>query len=199
MENTEFRIRLAQAADFKAMHAIYCPYVRDTAVSFETVEPDLSIFAQRIEKLMERYPCLVAIEDGQIIGYAYANTFNIRAAYDWSAEATIYLKQTSRRRGIGRKLYTLLEEMLRAQGICSLNACIGVPRSQNDPHLSFDSVNFHERMGFRMVGQFDCCGSKFGRWYDMAWMQKHIAAHSEPPAAVKWFPFVRDQFKAYEP
>lgn len=198
MQNIETRIRLFQPADCSVMYAIYRPYVLKTAVSFETVEPGLDEFHRRIEKLMERYPCLVAEENGVIVGYAYANTFNARAAYDWSAESTIYLNMDCRRRGIGRKLYAALEEMLVAQGVCSLNACIGVPRAEKDPYLTCDSVNFHERMGFRMVGQFDCCGNKFDRWYDMAWMEKHIAEHADFPRPVQWFPQIRERFRGYE-
>lgn len=198
MQNVVPHIRLARPADYAAMYAIYRPYVLETAVSFETAEPGLDEFCRRIEKLTERYPCLLAEQEGRIVGYAYANTFNARAAYDWSAESTIYLDRDCRRRGIGRKLYAVLEKMLAAQGVCSLNACIGVPRAEKDPYLTRDSVNFHERMGFRMVGQFDCCGNKFGRWYDMAWMEKHIAAHPDCPRPVQWFPQIRERFQNYE-
>ena len=134
-----------------------------------------------------------------VYALTYAAAFKERAAYNWAVETTIYLHRGARRRGVGRMLYTALEEILRAQGICNVNACIGVPREEKDPYLSRDSVNFHTRMGYRLVGEFDCCGSKFGRWYNMVWMEKHIRNHPAQPDPVKWFPDVRAQFSNYEP
>lgn len=197
-ENT-VRIRLVRPEDTSAMLAIYSVYVRNTAVSFETETPTPAEFSQRIQTVMQKYPCLVAEENGRIIGYAYANPFKTRAAYNWAVETTIYLHADSRRKGVGRKLYSVLEQILSAQGICNVNACIGVPRTENDPFLTMDSIRFHTRMGYRMVGEFDCCGSKFGRWYNMAWMEKHIGSHPDHPAPVKWFPEIRAQFESICP
>ena len=44
-----------------------------------------------------------------------------------------------------------------------------------------DSVNFHKRLGFKIVGRFVKCGSKFGRWYDMVWMEKMTGRHNANP------------------
>ena len=199
MQNASIAVRLARPADFKQMCEIYRHYVENTAVSFETEPPGCAEFSGRIRRIMEKYPCLVAEEGGKVIGYTYAAAFKERAAYNWAVETTIYLHRDARRRGVGRMLYTALEEILRAQGICNVNACIGVPREENEPYLSRDSVNFHTRMGYRLVGEFDCCGSKFGRWYNMVWMEKHIRNHPAQPDPVKWFPDVRAQFSNYEP
>lgn len=198
MLNDKVHIRFANPADFEAMYAIYRPYVCETAVSFETEPPGAEEFSRRIQQIMQKYPCFVAEKDHHIIGYAYANAFKDRSAYDRSVETTIYLDQSKRRMGAGRRLYTALEEQLLAQGICNLNACIGVPREESDPYLTLDSILFHTRMGYRMVGQFDRCGYKFDRWYDMAWMEKHIADHPVPPMPVQWFSDIRKQFPQYE-
>lgn len=85
------RIRLATLADAKALLDIYRPYVEETAVSFEYTVPSLTKFEQRLSDIMAFYPCLVAEEEGGILGYAYASRFHARAAYAWSAEVTIYL------------------------------------------------------------------------------------------------------------
>ena len=65
-------------------------------------------------------------------------------------------------------------------GIQNMGACIGVPEVE-DEYLTCDSVHFHEHLGFRMVGEFYKCGFKFGRWYNMAWMEKHIGEHGAQP------------------
>lgn len=59
-------------------------------------------------------------------------------------------------------------------------ACIACPKRE-DKYLTFGSVNFHKRLGFRLVGKFKSCGSKFGVWYDMVRMEKFIAKHNANP------------------
>ena len=75
--------------DAEELLAVYAPYVRDTAVSFEYVVPSVEEFAVRILQISAKYPYIKAVEDGKIIGYTYANTFKGRKAYDWSVETTI--------------------------------------------------------------------------------------------------------------
>ena len=89
-----------------------------------------------------------------------------RAAYDWSAELTIYLAPKKRKQGIGKKLYKALEEALAESGIQNLYACIGYPEVP-DEYLTKNSAEFHEHLGYTKAGQFHKCGYKFGRWYDM--------------------------------
>lgn len=172
-------IRSASEQDAAALLDIYSHYVLETAVSFEYEAPDIAEFAGRIRAVQRRYPWLVAECGGEILGYAYAAPFKARPAYDWDVETTIYLRRDQRRRGLGRMLYSALEDALRGQGVLNACACIAVPADEHDPRLSFDSIRFHERMGYRMVGQFRSSGYKLGRWYDMAWMEKPLA---EPPA-----------------
>ena len=186
-------LRIATQADAPALLAIYAPYVLDTAITFEYDVPTTEEFAARIRHTLARYPYIVAEAAGEIIGYAYAGPFHSRAAYDWSVETSIYVRRDRRRSGVGRALYAALERLLLAQGITNLNACIATP-FQEDAHLTLDSVRFHERLGYRFVGEFHQCGYKFGRWYNMAWMEKHIAPHrSEQPPVT---PFARMQTDA---
>ena len=123
MENSKIIIRLARSADFDAMYELYLPYIYNTAVTFEVEAPGRTEFFRRIEQVMEKYPCVVAEENGEVIGYAYANAFKGRAAYNWSVETSIYLQDKCRRRGIGRKLYAVLEDILSVQGIRNVCAC----------------------------------------------------------------------------
>jgi len=199
-------IRTATPDDAAALLRIYEYYVTDTAITFEYDVPSEEEFRGRIEKILKKYPYIVAVEkccdessghctgeDGslsagdagkvtakgdteKILGYAYAGVFKDREAYQYSVETTIYIDKDLRRGGIGRMLYEELENRLKAQGILNLNACIGYPEEE-DEHLTFDSVKFHERLGYSMVGEFHKCGYKFGRWYNMVWMEKLIGEH----------------------
>lgn len=182
----EMKIRVAKVEDAQVLLSIYAPYVEDTAITFEYKVPSVDEFAKRIQHILQKYAYLVAELNGEILGYAYAGSFNERAAYDWSVETTIYVKKNKRRLGIGRNLYHALETTLKAQGILNLNACIAYPEEE-DEYLTKDSVSFHNRMGFQMVGQFHNCGYKFNRWYNMVWMEKQIGSHQEKQPQVKPF------------
>jgi phosphinothricin acetyltransferase len=165
-------LRPATLADAPALLAIYAPYIRDTAITFEYDVPSVAEFAQRISAVEETYPWLVAeTTDGEILGYAYLSSFHPRAAFGWCAEISIYLRMDVRRQGIGKLLYETLEQIAQAQGIVNLNASIAVPVVE-DEHLTWDSVRFHEKMGYTPVGQFHRCGYKFGTWYGVQWMEK---------------------------
>ena len=135
----------------------------------------------------------VNLKPGQILGYAYASAFKERAAYDWSAESSVYVSQNAHAFGIGRLLYEALQRTLKAQNIANMNACIACG---DDEYLNDASVRFHERMGFRFVGRFQRCAYKFSRWYDMAWMQKPIGEHLQNQPAMRPFARFRDEICA---
>ena len=191
MENQKIKIRVADPEDAEKLLEVYRPYVEHTAITFEYEVPSLEEFRQRIEKVLTRYPYLVAEQDGEILGYAYAGSFKERRAYDWSVETSIYVDERKKRMGIGGKLHAALEQVLKEQGILNMNACIGYP-IQEDEYLTKNSEEFHAHLGYELVGQFHKCGYKYGRWYDMIWMEKHIGAHVSPQPDVKPFDQVRE-------
>ena len=169
-------IRPAQPEDAATLLAIYAPYVTDTAITFEYDVPTEEEFRQRIERISKKYPYLVAEEEGRVVGYAYASAFKERAAYQWSVETSIYVDRREKRKGVGKQLHDALEEELKERGILNMNACISYVEPE-DEHLTLDSVRFHEHMGYQKVAHFHLCGRKFGRWYDMIWMEKLIGEH----------------------
>ena len=145
------------------------------------------IFA-RLERQAEQAgkPYLVIEADGAALGYAYAGPFKGRAAYDWSCEISIYLDAAARGRGLGRALYEALESALRAMGVLNAYACIAWPEPE-DEYLTRASAGFHAWMGFALAGRYHRCGRKFGRWYDMIWMEKLIGGHGpDQPPVTPW-------------
>ena len=177
-------IRGARAADAEEMLEIYSWYVRNTAVSFEYEPPTPEAFRARMAHGMERYPWLVLESEGRLLGYACAGPFKARDAYDWSCETTIYLHRDCRGRGLGRALYEALEAELGAMGVRNLYACIAYADPE-DETLTLDSPRFHAHMGYVQAGRFHRCASKFGRWYDMVWMEKQIGAHEDHPEPIR--------------
>lgn len=173
-------IRIARASDAKALADIYAPYVEKTAITFEYDAPSALDFCDRINSTLEKYPFLVAIENGECVGYTYASAFKNRKAYDYSVETSIYIRQDRHSMGYGRMLYQRLEELLKKQNITNLNVCIAYTEN-TDEYLDNGSIDFHYRMGYSMVGRFHKCGYKLGKWYDMVWMEKMISEHIEKP------------------
>ncbi len=177
-------IRMAFVEDAEALLDIYAYYVEHTAITFEYGVPALEEFRRRIARTLEVYPYLCAVEDGKILGYAYAGPFAERAAYGWPAETTIYLARDVRGNGLGRKLYEALEEALKAMGILNLYARVACPTA-DDEYLTRNSVEFHRHMGYKTAGMFANCGCKFGRWYGMACMEKILGNHREDPVPIR--------------
>lgn len=175
--NNNIIIRAAAPDDAGELLKIYAPYVVNTAVTFEYDVPTLEEFRGRISNILQSRPYIAAVRGENIVGYAYAGEFHSRAAYSRSAELSVYVAEEERRNGIGRLLYTSLEDELRRRGYLNLYACIAYTDIE-DEYLTQDSVRFHERMGYSIVGRFHKCGCKFGRRYDMVYMEKLIGEHN---------------------
>lgn len=174
---TEPLIRLASPADAAAVTAIYAPYVRDTAISFETVPPDPAEMADRIGRTLDAHPWLVAESAGVVHGYAYGTTHLTRAAYRWSVDVSAYVSPDAQRTGVGRRLYQALLALLGAQGYAQAFAGITLP---NDP-----SLGLHRTLGFVPVGTYRRVGWKFGVWHDVAWLQRPLGDDDGPPAPLR--------------
>ena len=166
-------IRLASAADAAAVQAIYAPYVRETAISFETEPPTVEEMGRRIRAILEHAPWLVCERDGAMVGYAYAGRFHARAAYRWSVELTVYVDQAQRRNGLGLALYTALLDALRLQGFRVAIGTITVPNPA--------SVGLHERLGFQRAALLPAIGFKHGRWHDVGWWSLDLQQLADPP------------------
>lgn len=177
------KIRTATAADAVKLLEIYSYYVENTAITFEYDVPTEEGFKRRISDTLKKYPYIVVELGGEIAGYAYAGDFHKRAAYRWNVETSIYIHKDYRRMGLGKALYEALERILREQHILNMNACIAYPEDE-DEYLTKDSVKFHNKLGFSLVGEFHKSGYKFNRWYNMVWMEKSIGEHTENPKQI---------------
>ena len=159
-------VRFAKLSDLDAILSVYAPYVTNTAFSFEYSVPTLEEFTQRFLSVTSQFPWLVWEEDGHVIGYAYGSPHHSRAAYRWCAEISCYLHPEHRGKGIGRQLYTVLEEILTRQGYLTVYAVVTTANQS--------SLAFHKALGYREFAQFPECGFKFGTWYGVTWLEKRL-------------------------
>lgn len=159
-------IRDANPSDAAACAAIYAPYVRETAITFETEAPDPAAFVERIAAAQERHAWLVGEQEGEVVGYAYAGPVRARAAYAWSAETTVYLRRGLRRSGTGRALMEALLPRLSDLGMRRAFAGVALPNEA--------SIGLHRALGFRDAGVWERVGLKLDRWWDVAWLQRDL-------------------------
>lgn len=169
-------LRFAVPDDAPALLAIYAQYI-GTTVTFEYGLPSEAEFRRRISDFSREYPYLVWEEGGVPLGYAYAHRFHERAAYQWSAELSIYLAPGARGRGLGRRLYSALIELLRLQGVRTAFALVTCPNEPSD--------RFHRGMGFSVAGVTHGAGFKNGGWHDVTIYEKPIAPYDLSPAPLR--------------
>lgn len=170
-------IRLAMLSDSEAILNIYAPYVKDTAISFETEIPDVYEFSRRIENILKQYPYLVYQIGDEIAGYAYASKHRERAAYQYDVDVSVYVLQKYHGSRIAFKLYNCLFKILKELGYYNAYAAYTVPNEKSE--------KFHNKFGFNIIGTHHKTGYKFGKWHDVVWFEKTINEHDNKPNALK--------------
>lgn len=162
-------VRYAVASDLPALTEIYNHYVVNTAVTFDiepfTVDQRQEWFAHYRDT--GPHQLLVAATGDEVVGYATSSRFRTKPAYDTSVEVTVYLDPGATGGGIGSALYGRLFAELSGQQLHRAYAAIAIP---NEP-----SVALHRKFGFTETGTMTEVGRKFGKWWDVLWMECAIA------------------------
>lgn len=156
-------IRPVNAADAPAICGIYNYYIVNTAISFEETPLSATEMENRIRTISAGYPWFVWDEGGEVLAYAYTNTWRERAAYRYSAELSIYVKKGHEGRGLGGKLMTHLLEAVKKTEIRVLVSGITIPNER--------SIALHEKFGFRKAALFHRIGFKLGTWLDVGYWE----------------------------
>lgn len=164
-----FLIRNATEADCAAINAIYNFYVHTSPATFDLVEMTeewrLDWFHQRMDR---GFPVLVAADEArdEVAGWCALGPWSPKAAYDRTAEESIYISDEYRRHGLGRALLGGIVEEARALGKHVVMA--GVTNCQ-EPSLAL-----HESLGFERSALNRHMGFKLGEWHDVAYLQRHL-------------------------
>jgi phosphinothricin acetyltransferase len=169
----EVTIRPAVREDLPRLTEIYNYYIVNTAITFDLqpYTPD-----QRARWFDEhnrggRHRMFVAEDAGRVVGYACTGPFRDKAAYDTSAETSVYCAHEATGRGVGAKLYLALFDALKNEDVNRLLAGITLP---NDA-----SLKLHRKLGFTDVGVFSECGRKFGQYWDVVWTERPLRLAGE--------------------
>ncbi len=184
----DYKIRIAQEKDAKAIHDIYDYYVKMTTATFSTENLSVDEYKQKIVNVKKIYPFYVAeYFDGKILGFVYGSRLRPHDAYRWNVESSLYLSYDAPKRcGIGTALYNKFIETLSLQGF---KYVYGVITSEN-----LASLEFHKKLNFCEVGRFSNMGNKFGKWYGIVWMQKQLNKISENPTEpIPFLDFIKEK------
>lgn len=162
-------IRPAQLTDLPRLTEIHNHYVLNTHITFD-VQPYTP--QQRVTWFHEhsdghRYRLLVA-EDARagVLGYACTGRFRPKEAYETTVEVSIACSPRATGRGIGRELYHALFESLANEDIHRLVAGIAQPNAASNA--------LHQRFGFKPIGLFSGVGRKFGKYWDVLWLERPL-------------------------
>lgn len=128
--------------------------------NIRSLEQQLAIFE---DKIVKKFPILVAIENETVVGFGYYSEFRFREAYKFTVEHSVYAHPNHQGKGIGKLLLTELIRLAKAQ---NLHTMIGVIDAENT-----GSIAFHEKFGFKQVGFIKDSGYKFDRWLHSVFMQ----------------------------
>jgi phosphinothricin acetyltransferase len=161
-------IRSAIRGDLPRLTELYNYYVVHTPITFDrepyTVEQRETWFSQF--GATGRHRLLIAEQDGRVLGYAGTTRFRPKAAYETTVETTIYCAQQAIGKGIGSRLYGALFQALKDEDIHRIVAGYTLPNPA--------SAALHERFGFKPVGIFSENGRKFGRYWDVCWIERPV-------------------------
>ncbi|MBN2775875.1 MAG: N-acetyltransferase [Prolixibacteraceae bacterium] len=171
--SSRIEIKCVSYDEIPGILEIYSSFVKDTPVTFEIEIPNVEEMWDRVSGILKKLPFLVCLVDSKVAGYAYASNFRSRQAYQWSKEVSVYVHPDFRRGKIAKTLYTALIEILKYQGIVNLLAVITLP--------NFESVSFHEKMGFQKAGELISIGFKLGKWHTVGWWKMGLNSDNLPP------------------
>jgi len=171
-------IRQATPDDLSAMLEIYRPYIEQSVISFEMALPSPEDFQQRVLAVQKDLPWLIFEgQDGSLLGYAYAGKHRARAAYQWSADVSVYTPERAHGKGVAVRLYNHILTTLKVLGYYNAYAGITIPNPK--------SVYFHQKMGFEPIGVYKKVGYKFGQWHDVGWWSLVLQSHPESAEDLK--------------
>jgi L-amino acid N-acyltransferase YncA len=161
LERAPLLVRPATPDDIPTITRIYNQGIEDKS----TLETQLRTNEERLQWLTsrtERNPVTVAVRQGEIIGWASINTFNVRQAYRFVGDLSVYVERDVRRTGAGLRL--MQDMMERAKGLGYHKLVL-----TTFPHLP--AVKLYEKLGFRHVGDYKEQGLLDGVWVDTRIME----------------------------
>ena len=173
----DYTIRLAEQADLEQFAEIVNHYIETSSINFHDRAQSEEDWEATWAVLHERYPFVVAEQDGVLGGIAYATPWKLRGAYDWTCEVTVYIRAGHERQGLGKTLSKRMLEILEAQGYRAIVAVIALPNEA--------SVALHQSLGYQLMGTLQNLGFKRDKWHDVSFWELQLGEAGTAPMDIK--------------
>jgi phosphinothricin acetyltransferase len=158
------RTRLAVERDAEAIRTIYNRQVLESTVTTDLAPRSLDEQRRWLSQRSGAHAVVVAELDGEIVGFASLSPYRDRPAYSTTVEDSVYVVEAHQGKGVGRELLAELLAVAERHGFHSVMA-----RIVGDHDVS---IRLHTSLGFELIGVEREVGRKFGRWLDVAVLQK---------------------------
>ncbi|WP_114856379.1 GNAT family N-acetyltransferase [Brachybacterium sp. YJGR34] len=160
-------IHEAREEHLPAITEIHNHAVEHTTAIWNDTRVDLADRARwREERRRAGFPVLVALADGEVLGFASYGPFRPHDGFRRTVEHSVYVRPASTGQGVGRRLMEALLDRARAHGVHVMVAGIDASNTA--------SIRLHEALGFRSVGMLPQVGFKFGRWLDLVFLLRQL-------------------------
>jgi len=158
-------VRLARPEDAEEIRRIYNREVTDSSATLDLVPRTAAEQARWMHEHAGAYAAVVALSpEAQVAGFASLSPYRSRPGYSTTVEDSVYVDAAHRGAGVGRLLLSELVHLAATSGFHTVIARITAPQ---EPSLAL-----HRSCGFTLVGVEREVGRKFGRWLDVAVMQR---------------------------
>ena len=157
-------VRLAQLDDAEPIRSIYNLEVLESTVTFDLVPRSMQDQREWLTAHAGAHPSIVAVDNGQIVGFGSLSPYRDRPAYSTTVEDSVYVHRDRRGDGIGE---VLLGELVALATTHGFHSVIGRVVGGHEA-----SIALHRKCGFEQAGVERQVGRKFGRWLDVVLMQR---------------------------
>ena len=161
-------IRLGKITDIESITDIFNYYIEHTNARFE----ESSFTLENRQKWFScfsgnsKHQLYVAVEGGELLGFACSQPYRDISAFDDTVEATVYLTSGAKGKGLGSKLYSQLFTSIAAYGVHRVLVGVALPNEA--------SIALHRHFGFREIGVFNEYAKKNGQYISSMWLEKEL-------------------------
>ncbi|MBE3569622.1 MAG: N-acetyltransferase [Bacillales bacterium] len=153
-------IRSFRKEDWLQVKEIYEQGIVTGKATFETSAPSFEKWKSTIASNL----CLVAEDEESIQGWCKISNVSDRCVYGGVGEVSVYVRDGSRGRGVGKLLLQTMIKESEARGYWTLSAGVF---PENIP-----SLRLHQSVGFHEVGIRQRIGKLKGVWRDVVLLER---------------------------
>ncbi len=147
-------IRSLVPSDWSSVRQIYELGIATGIATFESTAPSWESW----DESHLAYGRLVAVSEGEIVGWVALSAVSDRCVYGGVAEVSVYVAPGCQGQGVGSSLLRQIISESEANGIWTLNAAM-FPQNKASIHL-------HKKVGFREIGYREKIARQNGVWMD---------------------------------